>query len=89
MNSEQEFKIIKIDSQRGNILVSRREVISSSQAEDKSKIIEKYSLGWFWTIAYVRMSNFGTFAVNSEIDVLCHLAETSHSRISHPDEVFQ
>ena len=45
MNSEQEFKIIKIDSQRGNILVSRREVISSSQAEDKSKIIEKYSVG--------------------------------------------
>ena len=90
MNSEQEFKIIKIDSQRGNILVSRREVISSSQAEDKSKIIEKYSVGMVLDNCICKgWSSFGTFfEVNGEIDVLCHLAETSHSRISHPDEVF-
>ena len=90
MNSEQEFKIIKIDSQRGNILVSRREVISSSQAEDNLKSLKNILLGWFWTIAYVKdgqaLELF--FEVNGEIDVLCHLAETSHSRISHPDEVF-
>ncbi len=90
MNTEQEFKIIKIDTQRGNILVSRREVISSSKAEDKSKIIEKYSVGMVLDNCVCKgWSSFGTFfEVNGEIDVLCHLAETSHSRISHPDEVF-
>ena len=90
MNTEQEFKIIKIDTQRGNILVSRREVISSSKAEDKSKIIEKYSVGMVLDNCICKgWSSFGTFfEVNGEIDVLCHLAETSHSRISHPDEVF-
>ena len=90
MNTEQEFKIIKIDTQRGNILVSRREVISSSKAEDKSKIIEKYTVGMVLDNCICKgWSSFGTFfEVNGEIDVLCHLAETSHSRISHPDEVF-
>ena len=87
---EQEFKIIKLDKFRGNILCSRREVISSVKKEDKAKILEKYKVGEVIKNAVVKgYSSFGCFfEVNNEIDVLVHLQEISYSRINHPDEVF-
>jgi len=87
---EQDFKIIKLDKFRGNVCVSRREVISSVKKEDKAKILEKYKVGDIIKDAVVKgYSSFGCFfEVNNEIDVLVHLQEISYSRINHPDEVF-
>ena len=87
---EQDFKIIKLDKFRGNVCVSRREVISSGKKEDKAKILEKYKVGDIIKDAVVKgYSSFGCFfEVNNEIDVLVHLQEISYSRINHPDEVF-
>tara|TARA_Y100000590_G_scaffold469492_1_gene657371 strand:+ start:8480 stop:10204 length:1725 start_codon:yes stop_codon:yes gene_type:complete len=87
---EQDFKIIKLDKFRGNVLCSRREVITSFKKEDKAKIIEKYKVGQIIKNAVVKgYSSFGCFfEVNNEIDVLVHLQEISYSRINHPDEVF-
>ncbi len=89
-NVELDFKIIKIDRTRGNILCSRREVLSSKVKQDKAKILEKYSVGDIIKGAVVKgYSSFGCFfEVNNEIDVLVHLQEISYSRINHPDEVF-
>ncbi len=88
-NVELDFKIIKIDKIRGNILCSRREVISSSKKEDKAKILSKYSVNQIVTGNVKGISSFGVFfEVNNEIDMLCHLQEISYSRINHPDEVF-
>ena len=90
MNEPQKFALIKLDKIRGNACVSRREIISSFQKEDKAKIIEKYKVGDIIKDAEVKgYSSFGCFFnVNGELDVLCHLQEISYSRVNHPDEFF-
>ena len=90
MNVEQKFAIIKLDKLRGNACVSRREIISSFNRQDKAKIIEKYKVGDIIKGAEVKgYSTFGCFfSVNNELDVLVHLQEISYSRVNHPDEVF-
>ncbi len=90
MNVEQKFAIIKLDKLRGNACVSRREIISSFNKQDKAKIIEKYKVGDIIKDAEVKgYSTFGCFfSVNNELDVLVHLQEISYSRVNHPDEVF-
>ena len=91
MNEPQKFALIKLDKIRGNACVSRRQIISSSKKEDKSKIIEKYKVGDIIKDAVVKgYSSFGCFfgVNNGELDVLVHLQEISYSRINHPDEVF-
>ncbi len=90
---EQKFALIKLDMIRGNSVVSRRQVVSSSKKEDKAKIIEKFKVGDIIKDAVVKgYSSFGCFfeVTNSEgtIDTLCHLQEISYSRVNHPDEIF-
>ena len=85
------FKLIKLDRLRGNVCCSRREVISSVKKQDKKSIVEKFKVGDIIKDAVVKgYSTFGCFlSVNDgELDVLCHLQETSYSRVNHPDEVF-
>jgi len=91
MNEPQKFALIKLDKNRGNACVSRRQIVSSSKKEDKAKIIEKYKTGDIIKDAVVKgYSSFGCFfgVNNGELDVLVHLQEISYSRINHPDEVF-
>ena len=91
MNEPQKFALIKLDKIRGNACVSRRQIVSLSKKEDKSKIIEKYKTGDVIKDAVVKgYSSFGCFfgVNNGELDVLVHLQEISYSRINHPDEVF-
>ncbi len=90
---EQKFALIKLDMVRGNSVVSRRQVVSSSKKEDKVKIIEKFKIGDIIKDAIVKgYSSFGCFfevtTPDGNIDTLCHLQEISYSRVNHPDEVF-
>ena len=90
---EQKFALIKIDMVRGNSVVSRRQVVSSSKKEDKAKIIEKFKIGEIIKDAVVKgYSSFGCFfevtTPEGTIDTLCHLQEISYSRVNHPDEIF-
>ena len=90
---EQKFALIKLDMVRGNSVVSRRQVVSSSKKEDKIKIIEKFKVGDIIKDAVVKgYSSFGCFfEVNTPegtLDTLCHLQEISYSRVNHPEEIF-
>ena len=90
---EQKFALIKLDMVRGNSVVSRRQVVSSSKKEDKVKILEKLKVGEIIKDAIVKgYSSFGCFfevtTPEGSIDTLCHLQEISYSRVNHPDEVF-
>ena len=90
---EQKFALIKVDMVRGNSVVSRRQVVSSSKKEDKAKIIEKFKVGEIIKDAVVKgYSSFGCFfevtTPDGTIDTLCHLQEISYSRVNHPDEIF-
>ncbi len=94
MGVEQKFALIKLDMVRGNSVVSRRQVVSSSKKEDKVKIIENnFKVGDIIKDAVVKgYSSFGCFfevtTPDGTIDTLCHLQEISYSRVNHPDEIF-
>ena len=90
---QQKFALIKLDMVRGNSVVSRRQVVSSSKKEDKVKIIEKFKVGDIIKDAVVKgYSSFGCFfevtTPDGTLDTLCHLQEISYSRVNHPDEIF-
>ena len=56
MNEPQKFKLIKVDRQRGNACVSRREIISSSNKDSKAKLISKYNVGTSLKMLNVKVS---------------------------------
>jgi len=90
---QQKFALIKLDMVRGNSVVSRKQVVSSSKKEDKVKIIEKFKVGDIIKDAVVKgYSSFGCFfevtTPDGTLDTLCHLQEISYSRVNHPDEIF-
>jgi len=91
INEPQKFAIIKLDRQRGNCCVSRREIISSFKKEDKAKIIDRFKEGDIIKGADCKgFSSFGAFfSVNGELDVLVHLQELSYSRVDHPDQILE
>ena len=88
-NEPLKFAIIKVDRTRGNLCVSRRQIIESGKKEDKAKIIEKYKVGDIIKNAVCKgYSSFGAFFnVNNELDCLTHIQELSYSKVTHPEEI--
>ena len=89
-NEPQKFAIIKADRARGNLCVSRRQIIESGKKESKAKIIEKYQVGQILKDAICKgVGSFGVFFnVNNEYDVLVHQSEVSYSRVNDLQDVF-
>ena len=84
----QKFAIVKLDMQRGNVVVSRKHIISSFKTADKKKLIEGFKIGDVVRGTCKQITSFGAFfKLENGIDVLCHTSEISYSRVNHPDEV--
>tara|TARA_Y100001970_G_scaffold161529_1_gene197542 strand:- start:34854 stop:36623 length:1770 start_codon:yes stop_codon:yes gene_type:complete len=84
----QKFAIVKLDTQRGNVVVSRKHIISSIKSADKKKLIEGYKVGDTVTGTCKQITTFGVFfRLDSGIDVMCHNSQLSYSHISSGDEV--
>ncbi len=88
INVPQKFAIVKLDTQRGNVVVSRKHIISSIKSADKKKLIEGYKIGDTVTGTCKQITSFGVFfRLDSGLDVLCHTSQLSYSHISSGDEV--
>ena len=89
-NEPQKFAIIKADRARGNLCVSRRQIIESGKKEDKKLIIEKYKEGEIIKDAICKgIGSFGVFFnVNNELDVLVHQSEISYQRVTNLQDLF-
>ncbi len=84
----QKFAIVKLDMQRGNVVVSRKHIITSFKAADKKKLIEGFKEGDIVKGTCKQLTSFGAFfRLDNGIDVLCHTSELSYSRVNHPDEI--
>ena len=84
----QKFAIVKLDMHRGNVVVSRKHIISSFKTADKKKLIETFKVGDVVTGTCKQLTTFGAFfRLDNGLDVLCHTSELSYSRVNHPDEV--
>ena len=82
------FAIAKLDTVRGNVVLSRRQIISSHKADDKKKIIDAYEIGTIVEGTCKQLTSFGAFfRLSDSVDVLCHASELSFSHISHPSEI--
>jgi small subunit ribosomal protein S1 len=84
-----EFRIIKLNKRRRNIVVSRRVVLEEERAKQKSKLIAELEKGQVRKGVVKNITDFGAFVDLGGIDGLLHLTDLSWGRVQHPSEVVQ
>ncbi|MEM6603930.1 MAG: S1 RNA-binding domain-containing protein, partial [Pseudomonadota bacterium] len=87
MTAPQKFAILKMDYQRGNIVVSRRAIIEEERAEQRAEIIENLAEGQVVEGIIKNITDYGAFVDLGGIDGLLHVTDISWKRINHPSEV--
>jgi small subunit ribosomal protein S1 len=86
MNIEQPFKILKIDREQGNVVVSRRAILEDSRKEAKSELLAGIKEGMTFDGVVKNITNYGAFIDLGDIDGLLHITDISWEKISHPSE---
>ena len=81
-----EFKIIEIDPQNRQLILSRRELLESEEAGKREEALEKLTEGAEVTGTVVRLTNFGAFVDLGGIDGLVHISEIAHEHVEHPED---
>jgi len=84
---EMECKIIKIDRDRRNIVLSRRKLLEEERERQKSEVLGSLVKGEIRRGAVKNITDFGAFVDLGGIDGLLHITDMSWGRISHPSEV--
>jgi small subunit ribosomal protein S1 len=82
-----QIKIIKINKERKNIVVSRREIIEESRREQKLKLLGEIKVGQLRKGTVKNITDFGAFVDLDGIDGLLHVTDMSWGRINHPTEM--
>jgi small subunit ribosomal protein S1 len=87
MNTPQPFKILKMDRRRGNIVVSRREILEATRAEQRSEIVAKLAEGQVIEGVVKNITDYGAFIDLGGIDGLLHVTDMAWQRVNHPSEI--
>ena len=87
MHSPQPFKILKMDRRRGNIVVSRREVLEATRAEQRSEIVARLGEGQQVEGLVKNITDYGAFVDLGGIDGLLHVTDMAWRRVNHPSEI--
>jgi small subunit ribosomal protein S1 len=87
INQSMEFKIIKLNKRRRNIVVSRRSVLEEHRAKQKSEIIQDLAKDQLREGIVKNITDFGAFVDLGGIDGLLHITDMSWGRVSHPSEL--
>ena len=82
-----EFRILKINLERKNIVVSRRELIEESRRESRRKILAEIQVGQVRSGVVKNITDFGAFVDLDGIDGLLHVTDMTWGRINHPSEL--
>ncbi|MBL8378551.1 MAG: 30S ribosomal protein S1 [Burkholderiales bacterium] len=82
-----EFKVIKLDKKRNNVVVSRRAVLEASQGEERAKLMETLSEGAIVKGVVKNITDYGAFVDLGGIDGLLHITDLAWRRVRHPSEV--
>jgi small subunit ribosomal protein S1 len=80
-------KILKIDTEGRNIVVSRRKLIEEERVSSKEKLLSEIEVGQLRTGVVKNIADFGVFVDLGGLDGLLHISDLSWGRISHPSEV--
>jgi small subunit ribosomal protein S1 len=84
---ELEFKVIKLDQKRNNVVVSRRAVVEAESSEERDALIESLQEGQVVTGVVKNLTDYGAFIDLGGIDGLLHITDMSWKRIKHPSEI--
>jgi small subunit ribosomal protein S1 len=84
-----EFRILKINLERKNIVVSRRELIEESRRDSRRKILAEITKGELRDGQVKNITDFGAFVDLNGIDGLLHVTDMTWGRINHPSEVLK
>jgi len=82
-----EFKIIKLDRRRNNLVVSRRAVVESEYSEEREKLLERLTEGAIVHGVVKNLTDYGAFVDLGGIDGLLHITDMAWKRVRHPSEV--
>ncbi|MDA1012512.1 MAG: 30S ribosomal protein S1 [Proteobacteria bacterium] len=82
-----EFKVIKLDRRRNNVVVSRRAVLEDSLGEEREKILESLEEGAVVKGIVKNITDYGAFVDLGGIDGLLHITDLAWRRVKHPSEV--
>ncbi|MCP3679461.1 MAG: 30S ribosomal protein S1 [Gammaproteobacteria bacterium] len=88
-NKEMEFKIIKMDDKRNNIVVSHRAVLEEAISQERSVLIERFHEGDKVKGKVKNLTDYGAFIDLGGIDGLLHITDMSWKRIKHPSELVE
>ena len=84
---EYEFKVIKLDRKRNNVVVSRRAVLEASMGEERQKLLENLQEGTVVKGIVKNITDYGAFVDLGGIDGLLHITDLAWRRVRHPSEV--
>lgn len=84
-----EFKVIKLDRKRNNVVLSRRSVLEASMGEERQKLLETLSEGAVVKGVVKNITDYGAFVDLGGIDGLLHITDMAWRRVRHPSEVLQ
>jgi small subunit ribosomal protein S1 len=82
-----EFKIIKLDRKRNNVVVSRRAVVETEFSEEREKLLERLTEGAVVKGVVKNLTDYGAFVDLGGIDGLLHITDMAWKRVRHPSEV--
>jgi small subunit ribosomal protein S1 len=82
-----EFKVIKLDRKRNNVVVSRRAVVEATQGEERQKLLETLTEGAVIKGVVKNITDYGAFVDLGGIDGLLHITDLAWRRVKHPSEV--
>jgi small subunit ribosomal protein S1 len=86
-NKQLDFKVIKLDRKRNNVVVSRRAVLEESLGEEREKLLSTLSEGATVKGIVKNITDYGAFVDLGGIDGLLHITDLAWRRVKHPSEV--
>jgi small subunit ribosomal protein S1 len=87
VGKEEDFKILKINPDRRNIVVSRRELLEEARAEQRARLLSELKPNEIRRGVVKNITDFGAFVDLSGMDGLLHITDMSWGRVNHPSEI--
>ncbi|MCB9667878.1 MAG: 30S ribosomal protein S1 [Alphaproteobacteria bacterium] len=84
-----QFKIIKFNKKRGNIVLSRRVLLEQEREEKREETLKSLTIGAIMTGIVKNITDYGAFVDLGGIDGLLHITDMSYGRLEHPSQMFE
>ena len=84
-----DFKIVKINDDRKNVVLSRRELIEAERSEQRAKFLGEVAIGSVVIGKVKNLTDFGAFIDLNGMDGLLHITDMTWSRLNHPSELLK